>query len=79
MRLAGQGGAFDFWLEEGEDIYSVEDGEPVKRRQHHSPSLRDVYANFEKARAAMAFRRSPGQSAEVEASGSGFVARESGC
>jgi hypothetical protein len=29
MRLAEQGGAFDFWLEEGEDIYSVEDGEPV--------------------------------------------------
>ncbi len=29
MQLAEQGGAFDFWKEEGEDIYSVEDGEPV--------------------------------------------------
>lgn len=29
MRLAEQSGAFDFWKEEGEDIYSVEDGEPV--------------------------------------------------
>jgi hypothetical protein len=29
MKLAEQGRAFDFWLEEGEDIYSVEDGEPV--------------------------------------------------
>ena len=29
MRLAEQGGAFDFWHEEGEDIYSPEDGEPV--------------------------------------------------
>jgi hypothetical protein len=29
MRLAEQGGAFDFWLEEGEDVYSVEDGGPV--------------------------------------------------
>jgi hypothetical protein len=29
MRLAEQGGAFDFWKEEGEDIYSMEDGEPV--------------------------------------------------
>jgi hypothetical protein len=29
MRLAEQGGAFDFWHEEGEDIYSAEDGEPV--------------------------------------------------
>ena len=29
MRLVEQGGAFDFWLEDGEDIYSVEDGEPV--------------------------------------------------
>ncbi len=29
MRLAEQSGAFDFWHEEGEDIYSVEDGEPV--------------------------------------------------
>ncbi len=29
MRLAEQGGAFDFWKEEGEDIYCAEDGEPV--------------------------------------------------
>lgn len=29
MRLAEQGGAFDFWREEGEDIYSAENGEPV--------------------------------------------------
>ena len=29
MRLAEQGGAFDFWKEEGENIYSAEDGEPV--------------------------------------------------
>jgi hypothetical protein len=29
MRLAEQGGAFDFWKQEGEDIYSAEDGEPV--------------------------------------------------
>jgi hypothetical protein len=29
MRLAEQGGAFDFWKEEGEDIYTIEDGEPV--------------------------------------------------
>jgi hypothetical protein len=29
MRLAEQGGAFDFWMEHGEDIYSAEDGEPV--------------------------------------------------
>jgi hypothetical protein len=29
MRLAEQGGAFDFWEEEGEDIYSAEDGKPV--------------------------------------------------
>jgi hypothetical protein len=29
MRLAEQGGAFDFWKEAGEDIYSAEDGEPV--------------------------------------------------
>src|SRR3989442_5304611 len=27
MRLAEQGGAFDFWKEAGEDIYSAEDGE----------------------------------------------------
>ncbi len=29
MRLIDQGGAFDFWREAGEDIYSAEDGEPV--------------------------------------------------
>ena len=29
MRLAEQSGAFDFWQDEGEDIYSIEDGEPV--------------------------------------------------
>ncbi len=29
MGLVEQGGAFDFWQEEGENIYSVEDGEPV--------------------------------------------------
>ena len=29
MRLMEQGGAFDFWKEEGEDIYSSADGEPV--------------------------------------------------
>ena len=29
MRLIEQGGAFDFWQEEGEDIYSAADGEPV--------------------------------------------------
>jgi hypothetical protein len=29
MRLMEQGGAFDFWQEEGEDIYSAADGEPV--------------------------------------------------
>ena len=29
MRLAEQGGAFDFWREDGEDIYSAEDGEPL--------------------------------------------------
>jgi hypothetical protein len=29
MRLAEQGGAFDFWREEGEDIYSIHDGKPV--------------------------------------------------
>ena len=29
MRLAEQGGAFDFWKEEGENIYSAQDGEPV--------------------------------------------------
>jgi len=29
MRLAEQGGAFDFWREEGEDVYAESDGEPV--------------------------------------------------
>lgn len=29
MRLAEQGGAFDFWLDQSEDVYSVLDGEPV--------------------------------------------------
>lgn len=29
MRLIEQGGAFDFWKEDGEDIYSAEDGEAV--------------------------------------------------
>lgn len=29
MRLAEEGGVFDFWMEEGEDIYSAEDGEPA--------------------------------------------------
>lgn len=29
MRLADRGGAFDFWKEPGEEIYSAEDGEPV--------------------------------------------------
>ncbi len=30
MRLAEQGGAFDFWHEAGEDIYSAQDGEPIR-------------------------------------------------
>jgi hypothetical protein len=29
MRLAETGGAFDFWNDPGEDIYSMDDGEPV--------------------------------------------------
>lgn len=29
MRLAEKGGAFDFWHEPGEDVYSLEDGEPL--------------------------------------------------
>jgi hypothetical protein len=29
MRLMEQGGVFDFWKEEGEDIYSTADGEPM--------------------------------------------------
>ena len=28
-RLVLKGGSFDFWLDEGEDIYTLEDGEPV--------------------------------------------------
>ena len=29
MRLAATGGAFDFWNAPGEDVYSVEDAEPI--------------------------------------------------
>ncbi len=29
IRLAEQGGAFDFWREDAEDVYSAKDGEPV--------------------------------------------------
>ncbi|HBI45747.1 MAG TPA: hypothetical protein DDY78_23280 [Planctomycetales bacterium] len=29
MRLADTGGSFDFWLEEGEDIYTAQDGEAL--------------------------------------------------
>ncbi len=29
MRLAEQGGAFDFWLDPAEDVYSANDGELV--------------------------------------------------
>ena len=29
MRLAEQSGAFDFWREEGEDVYTPSDGEPI--------------------------------------------------
>lgn len=29
MRLAEQGRAFEFWREQGEDIYTVTDGEPI--------------------------------------------------
>ncbi|MGH9751895.1 MAG: hypothetical protein ACREA2_03855 [Blastocatellia bacterium] len=29
MRFAEQSGAFDFWKEEGENIYSIKDGEPI--------------------------------------------------
>jgi hypothetical protein len=29
MRLAETGGAFDFWKAPGEDVYSVQDGEPI--------------------------------------------------
>lgn len=29
MRLAEASGSFDFWIEPGEDLYSIDDGEPV--------------------------------------------------
>jgi hypothetical protein len=29
MQLAEQGSAFDFWNEEGENIYTAQDGEPL--------------------------------------------------
>ena len=29
MRLAEAGGAFNFWREEGEDVYTTQDGEPL--------------------------------------------------
>ena len=29
MKQAEQSGSFDFWRQEGEDLYSAEDGEPV--------------------------------------------------
>jgi len=29
MQLAERSGAFDFWRDEGEDIYSDQDGQPV--------------------------------------------------
>ena len=29
MGLVDQGGAFDFWRDQGEDVYTVEDGEAV--------------------------------------------------
>jgi len=29
MRLAEESGAFDFWREPGEEIYTAQDGEPV--------------------------------------------------
>ena len=29
MSLAENSGAFNFWLEPGEDIYSIKDGEPI--------------------------------------------------
>jgi hypothetical protein len=29
MRLVEEGGAFDFWRQEGEEIYTADDGEPV--------------------------------------------------
>jgi len=30
MRLADSGGAFQFWHESGEEIYSLQDGEPIQ-------------------------------------------------
>jgi len=30
MHLAERSGALDFWLEPGEDIYSIHDGEPLQ-------------------------------------------------
>lgn len=29
MRLAEQSGGFNFWKERGEELYSMEDGEPI--------------------------------------------------
>jgi hypothetical protein len=29
MRFVEQGGAFDFWFDKDEDIYTLDDGEPV--------------------------------------------------
>ncbi len=29
MKLAEEGGAFDFWHDDGEDVYTLEDGEPI--------------------------------------------------
>ncbi|HEX9731657.1 MAG TPA: hypothetical protein VGG06_06670 [Thermoanaerobaculia bacterium] len=29
MKLAEQGGAFDFWRNDEEDVYTLEDGEPL--------------------------------------------------
>ena len=29
MRLADEGGAFDFWLHPAEDVYSENDGDPA--------------------------------------------------
>jgi len=29
MKLAAQGGAFDFWRNDEEDVYTLEDGEPL--------------------------------------------------
>ena len=30
MRMAETGGSFEFWKEAGEDIYTIQDGEPVR-------------------------------------------------